>query len=143
MRSNGMRVVAGIAVVAVAVVLLLVLKDDGESGDGSTGGSGNASVRSEGAGQGKGATAAAPTIAIKGGEPVVAVRTLTYIEGDQIRFAVESDTADEVHVHGYDLMKDVEAGGTVRFDFPATIEGGFEVELEESKVQIAELTVNP
>ncbi|MFN8162742.1 MAG: hypothetical protein U0R26_02725 [Solirubrobacterales bacterium] len=41
---------------------------------------------------------------------------------------MESDVSDEVHVHGYDLMKDVKAGGTVEFDFPASIEGVFEAE---------------
>ena len=31
----------------------------------------------------------------------------------------KSAVTDEVHVHGYDIMKDVKAGGTVTFDFPA------------------------
>ena len=34
------------------------------------------------------------------------------------------------------------AGGKVEFDLPATIEGVFEVELEESVVPLAEVTVN-
>ena len=54
---------------------------------------------------------------------------------------VKSDTADEVHLHGYDLSVDVAAGGTARLAFTATIRGRFEVELEQSGVQIAELTV--
>jgi hypothetical protein len=68
---------------------------------------------------------------------------LTYKSGDRIRFEVDSDVSDEVHVHGYDVMKDVEAGGSVSFDFPAGIEGVFEAELENRKEQIAELRVNP
>jgi hypothetical protein len=40
-------------------------------------------------------------------------------------------------------MKDVEAGGSVSFDFPATLEGVFEAELEDRGEQILELTVNP
>ena len=32
------------------------------------------------------------------------------------RSSSTSDIADEIHVHGYDFMKDVEAGGTVRFN---------------------------
>ena len=68
---------------------------------------------------------------------------LEYDAGDEIRFEVNSDVADEVHVHGYDLMQDVPAGGTVSFDFPAEIEGIFEAELEGRKEQIAELRVNP
>ena len=56
---------------------------------------------------------------------------------------MESDVADEVHMHGYDIVKDVKPGGSVTFDFPATIEGVFEAELEGRKEQILELTVNP
>lgn len=84
-----------------------------------------------------------PTVVVRDGEPVGGIAELEYDAGDQIRFEVESDVADEVHVHGYDLMEDVRAGGTVSFDFPAEIEGIFEVELEGRKQQIAELRVNP
>lgn len=84
-----------------------------------------------------------PTIVIRNGEPVDGVAELEYDTGEQIRFEVSSDVADEVHVHGYDLMEELPAGGTVSFDFPAEIEGIFEVELEGRKLQIAELRVNP
>jgi hypothetical protein len=83
------------------------------------------------------------TIVIKDGQPVGGVQELTFTEGDDIRFKVESDVSDEVHFHGYDVGKDVEAGGSVEFDVPATIPGVFEVELEEAVVPIAEITVNP
>jgi len=56
---------------------------------------------------------------------------------------VRSDVADEIHVHGYDKKEDVPAGGSVRFSFPADIEGVFEVELEDRAEQIGELRVNP
>jgi len=84
-----------------------------------------------------------PTVVIRDGEPVGGIKELEYSAGDQIRFEVTSDVADEVHVHGYDLMQNVAAGGTVSFDFPAEIEGIFEVELEGRKEQIMELRVNP
>ena len=122
MNSKYLRVVAGIAVLAIAVVLLVVLSS-GDSGDSTT----------------KGVT----TIVVKNGKPVGGVAQLTYNDGEQVRFKVESDVSDEVHMHGYDIMKDVEAGGSVSFDFPATIEGVFEAELEDRKEQILELTVNP
>lgn len=127
MSSNGMRVAAGIAVVVVAVVLLVVLKDDSGS-ENSTTSSSNAKPL---------------TIVVKNGEPVGGIQQLTYNEGERVRFKVDSDVSDEIHVHGYDIMKDVEAGGSVSFDFPATIEGVFEAELEDRKEQILELTVNP
>ena len=56
---------------------------------------------------------------------------------------VESDVADHVHLHGYDVSQDVAAGGKVEFDVPATIEGVFEVELEDRVVPLAEITVRP
>jgi hypothetical protein len=86
---------------------------------------------------------AVTTIVIRNGEPVGGVQELEYSAGEQVRFQVQSDVADEVHVHGYDLMKDVEAGGSVTFSFPADLEGIFEVELEGLREQIAELRVNP
>ena len=71
------------------------------------------------------------------------VRELTFEKGGRIRFIVDSDVTDEVHLHGYDIAKPVEAGGRVQFDVPASIEGVFEVELEERVVPLAEVTVNP
>lgn len=90
-----------------------------------------------------GATAAAPTVVVRNGEPVGGVQELEFSAGERIRFSVESDVADEIHVHGYDLAQNVPAGGEVSFDFPADIEGIFEVELEGRGEQIAELRVNP
>jgi threonine synthase len=47
---------------------------------------------------------------------------------DHVHISVTSDHADEVHVHGYDIEKEVSAGGTVTIDFTADIPGQFEVE---------------
>lgn len=125
MNSNTTRLVAGIAVIVVAIVLLVVLKkDDSSKTTSNTGGK-------------------VTTIVIKHGKPAGGIADLTYNEGEQVRFKVDSDVSDEVHMHGYDIMKDVKAGGSVSFDFPATIEGVFEAELEGRKEQILELTVNP
>jgi hypothetical protein len=71
------------------------------------------------------------------------VRELEFKQGDTVRFRVRADTADHVHVHGYDLMKDVEPGKTVTMSFKATITGIFEIEFEDAGTQIAELKVEP
>jgi len=84
-----------------------------------------------------------PTVVVRDGEPVGGVQDLEFSAGEQIRFRVSSDAAEEIHVHGYDLAKDVPAGGTVEFDFPAELEGIYEAELEELGVQIIELRINP
>ena len=86
---------------------------------------------------------AVQTIRVVNGQPAGGIKTISYTKGDQIRLKVQSDTADEIHVHGYDLKKDVTAGGSVEFDFKATIEGRFEVELENAGTQIAMLEVDP
>ena len=71
------------------------------------------------------------------------VTRLRFKQGDTVRFRVRVDVADEVHVHGYDLMKDVEPGETVTFSFPADITGIFEIELESRGEQIGQLRVDP
>jgi hypothetical protein len=82
-------------------------------------------------------------IVVRDGQPVGGVARLEYESGERVRFTVRSDVADEVHVHGFDIAKDVPANGSVRFDFPADIEGVFEIEFEQSRIQIAELRVTP
>ena len=46
-------------------------------------------------------------------------------------------------MHGYDIKKDIAKGGTAEFSFKGTIEGRFEVELEDAGEQIAQLDVTP
>ncbi len=89
------------------------------------------------------AVPASQTINVVNGQPQGGVKTVTFKKGDQAVLKVNSDTADEIHVHGYDLMKDVEKGGSVTFTFKATIDGRFEVELEDAGTQIANLEVTP
>jgi cytoskeletal protein RodZ len=86
---------------------------------------------------------AVKTITVVNGQPEGGIKTISYTKGDQVRLKVSSDVADEIHVHGYDLMKDVEKGGSVQFSFAASIEGRFEIELENAGTQIANLEVDP
>jgi hypothetical protein len=112
----------GLALV-IAVVAVVVI---GASGSDSTGES-----------------AGPTTIEVRDAKPVGGVKSLTYNKGDTIDLTIKSDTADEVHFHGYDVKKDVAKGGSVRFDFPATIDGQFVVELEDHKQTLANVTVEP
>lgn len=82
-------------------------------------------------------------IVVRDGKPAGGAARLEYASGERVRFSVHSDVADEVHVHGFDIAKNVPANGSVRFDFPADIEGVFEVELHHSEIKIAELRINP
>jgi len=84
------------------------------------------------------------TIQVKGGQPVGGIKTVTVDKGDRVRIQVSSpDTTDEIHLHGYDLMRDLKAGGRVRFSFDATADGIYEIELEGAGTQIGKLVVEP
>jgi plastocyanin len=143
--NSTMRAVLGIGVVVVAVVLFVVLRDDG--GDGSSEATTTSAAPQAGGPPGKSKGSARPaetTIVVdESGKPVGGIAEISVDEGETVRFTVRSAVADEVHMHGYDIGKDVEAGGSVTFDFPATIEGVFEAELESRREQILELRVNP
>jgi hypothetical protein len=117
-RQRAALVLAAVAIVVVAFVLISSGGDDDKSG-GDT------------------------TVRVVDAKPDGGVKKLAFKKGDQVQFKVVSDTADEIHVHGYDLMKDVPKGGSVSFSFKGSIEGRFVVELEDHKQQIAELDVTP
>ena len=71
------------------------------------------------------------------------VKKLEYKEGDTVTFRVRNDAPEEVHVHGYNIKKELEANKTETVSFKATITGIFEIELEGSATQLAELRVDP
>jgi hypothetical protein len=127
MGSNAVRALVGAGVVIVAVVVLVVLQGSNSDNSSDTDG-------------GK-----LQTIVVdKAGHPVGGIRELTYNKGEQILFKVEVPFHEEVHLHGYDVAKEIpEGGGSVTYSLPASIEGVFEAELEDRKEQIIEMTVNP
>lgn len=61
--------------------------------------------------------------------------------GRRVTLTVSSDRADRVHVHGYDLLEEVTAGGTATITFTADIPGQFEVELEGEHQHLIDLLV--
>jgi FtsP/CotA-like multicopper oxidase with cupredoxin domain len=70
-----------------------------------------------------------------------ASRRVRVSRGDTVRIQVEADHAEEVHVHGYDLKKDVAPGKPAVIEFTADAPGVFEVELEQAKLPLFELQV--
>jgi hypothetical protein len=94
-------------------------------------------------GGGKTKSSGPATVVVRDAKPVGGIKELTYNKGDTVDLTVRSDTADEVHFHGYNFHKDVAKGGSVHFRFKATIDGKFIVELEEHKQTLAEVTVEP
>lgn len=124
---NTRTALIGAALVMVAVVGLIVLSSGGSDSSSSTD-------------AGK-----VPTIVVdKQGHPVGGIQELVYRMGDRIHFKVKVPFEEEVHLHTYDVAKEVpKGGGTVTYDLPAEIEGEFEAELEGHKEQIIDLKVEP
>lgn len=152
MPSNAMKGLT-VAMSAVALFgLFLVLREDSEREPAKTTAVSPPAARAPSEGSRADATTSrsdrvreddVPVVSVKGGQPVGGVRELTFESGAEIRFAVRSDVADEAHLHGYDVSKPVEPGGSGTFELPADIEGVFELELEERGVPIAEISVVP
>jgi hypothetical protein len=150
MRSPLARGAIALAAVAAVVVLFVVLGGDDDGGGEQAATTQTQTQPATGATRATGERLERPKpkpavkrIVVEGGKPRGGIQRLEYERGGRIQFVVRSDVADEVHVHGYDISRDVPAGGSVRFSFPARIEGVFEVELEGRKQQIAELRVSP
>ena len=81
------------------------------------------------------------TIRVVGGMPRGGIARPEVKKGANVLLVVRSDTADEIHLHGYDISRDLSAGDTARIRFVARIPGRFELELEKTGVVLAELTV--
>lgn len=159
MQSNGSRVVALLVAAAVIIALFFAFRGGGDDdattateaattattadGDGDGGEGGHHPGHENHGNHGNGGGLLVPTIEVVNGKPKDGVAELEFEQGDDIRFAVTSDSADEVHVHGYDVEAEVGPGDTAVLDFPADLEGVFEVELHHSGAQIAELTIEP
>jgi heme/copper-type cytochrome/quinol oxidase subunit 2 len=78
---------------------------------------------------------------VTGDQVDTASRRVRVSRGDKVRIQVEADHAEEVHVHGYDLKKDVAPGKPAVIEFTADAPGVFEVELEEAALKLFELQV--
>ncbi len=159
--SNTNRAMIALVAIGILIGAFALLNDSGDDDGG-----GNAAVQT-GTGPTGGATApetavtttktttktttvSAPAtepppqeIEVEDGKPKGGVAKIEATKGERVRFTVTSDVADEIHVHGYDLKKDVAPGKPVTFSFEATIEGRFDVELEQRGEQIARLEVAP
>src|SRR2546423_3317239 len=143
MKTGSRWAVLGLVVV-VAVVAFVIA----QSGGGSS--SSSKSTQAQAPVQGKSvntattpAAPAAKVIVVRNAKPVGGVQDITVKKGGQVRFSVQSDSAQEIHVHGYDFHKNVPKNGSVSFSFPAKIDGGFVIELEGPGEEIVAVKVQP
>ena len=83
------------------------------------------------------------TIDVKNAKPVGGVKKIKLRQGGTLNLTVNSDTADEIHVHATDQHEEVAKGGSIKLTIKPTGTGNSEIELENHKQQLAELTIEP
>ena len=121
--STGRRLlILGLVIVAAVVGIVLVSGSGNDSGAKKT---------------------ADVTIDVKNAKPVGGVKKIKLKQGGTLNLTVNSDTADEIHVHATDQHDDVKKGGTVKMTIKPAGTGNSEIELEAHKEQIGELTIVP
>ena len=156
MQSRGARIGVVIVAIAVVVVLFLVLREN-DSDDGGPTTSVAEETTTEPSDDGAGAAvnptdepkpeppkpeAVKETIEVEAGQPVGGVKEIQVPSGEKAQITVTSpDTTEHAHLHGYDIFADLAPGQPAVIKFEATIDGVFEMELEDSVTPIAEVTV--
>src|SRR4029078_10880026 len=69
------------------------------------------------------------TVNVVKGIPQGGIQRPTVKRGDKVVLVVRTDSGKGVHLHGYNIEKEVVPGKAVRLPFTANIAGRFEVEL--------------
>ncbi len=82
------------------------------------------------------------TASVVDGNVETASDRVEVVLGSMVEVSIESDVADEVHVHGYDLFADVSADSPASLMFVADVPGVFEIELEGSGLFLFEIQVS-
>lgn len=153
-------VLAGAAAVLVLFVVLRPAGDDGDDAAATTAGTTTAVETTETTVETKTETATTtetetqPTttappevvtvrLTVRDGVPVGGIARPSVKQDRRVRIVVRSDVADHVHLHGYDIMRDVAPGAPAQIVFTAGLPGRFEIELEDRGLQLAELEVRP
>jgi hypothetical protein len=129
MQDRKIGAALAVAALAVAVVLFIILSGGSDSSGGAD-----------------------RTFAFKlaNGEAAGGAEDVSATQGDHVTVTLQTDVPAELHVHGYELGKDVDAGKTGSIAFTAEVAGEFEIEAhhlvggkEETGVELATLQVNP
>lgn len=97
---------------------------------------------SPGAGEPPGAvTDTTIELTVVGGEVSGDTGRVEVAAGEPVSLTVTADVADEVHVHGYDLLVDTVPGQPAQLSFVADTPGVFEIELEGAGTLLTRLQV--
>ena len=69
---------------------------------------------------------------------------ITVNKGDRVTLNITADRKEEIHVHLHDTPFEIDApGGTVTRTISADQDGTYEYEIEDSRIHLGNLIVNP
>lgn len=74
---------------------------------------------------------------------VIGPERMTLTQGFPVQLTLVSDQDDQMHLHGYELWTEVNAGQVASLAFPASYSGRFELELHEAELSLGFLDVYP
>jgi Cupredoxin-like domain len=126
------RMAACLSAGALLLVSGCAASSSGTPSSGTSSGSGSSSA---------GAKTTEIVVSVKDGKASPKAHRVKVAEGSQVQILVSSDADDEVHVHGYDIEREVSAGQSVTIEFTANQTGVFEVETHETNLLLLQLQV--
>ena len=80
---------------------------------------------------------------LRNGQLVSGPQRISVRRGQQVNISIDTDSDDELHVHGYDLHLNLQAGEPATLGFVADKTGRFELELHQAHQTLAALEVHP
>jgi hypothetical protein len=75
------------------------------------------------------------------GRPVGGIKRPTVKKGQTVRIVVRTNVGSQVHLHGYNIEKNVRKGVPTVIQFVAKVQGRFALELHPMDALLAQLTV--
>lgn len=80
---------------------------------------------------------------VRDGHRVSGPELITASAGETLRLRVRSNRADELHIHGYEVSRDLPADHLVVVELPLALSGRFDIELHGAHQVLAVLEVQP
>ena len=135
------RLPAALAGLGLAAVLTGCTGTDEAAPAGPTTSSSASGSASTGAPSARGSTGQRIEVTVTGGQADGDTGRVVVPADAHVTLVVTSDTADELHVHGYDLSADLAPGTPATVEFDASIPGVFEVELHDAGTLLLSLQI--
>lgn len=80
---------------------------------------------------------------VRDGKRVSGPELVTARAGETLRLRVRSNRADELHVHGYEVSRELPADHLVVLELPLAMSGRFDIELHAAHQLLTVLEVQP